>query len=54
MHALQSPMVTLMSIPSPVEGVWHLGPVPLRAYALCIILGVVVAARGGPRVTSGG
>ncbi len=44
------------SIPSPGQGVWHLGPFPVRAYALCIILGVVVAvwlgekrwvARGG-------
>jgi prolipoprotein diacylglyceryl transferase len=23
--------------------VWHLGPIPVRAYALCIVLGVVVA-----------
>ncbi|MGH8870276.1 MAG: prolipoprotein diacylglyceryl transferase [Actinomycetes bacterium] len=46
----------LASIPSPSQGVWELGPVPLRAYALCIILGVVAAvwitdrrwrARGG-------
>ncbi|QNN53054.1 prolipoprotein diacylglyceryl transferase [Nocardioides mesophilus] len=46
----------LASIPSPDQGVWHLGPLPIRAYALCIILGVVVAvwlgekrwvARGG-------
>ena len=44
------------SIPSPSEGVWHLGPFPLRAYALCIILGIFLAvwvtdrrwrARGG-------
>lgn len=44
-------------LPSPSTGVWHLGPVPLRAYAFCIILGVVVCvlignrryvARGGP------
>ncbi|MET3960336.1 prolipoprotein diacylglyceryl transferase [Marmoricola sp. OAE513] len=43
-------------IPSPSEGVWHLGPVPIRAYALAIILGVFAAiwfgekrwvARGG-------
>ncbi|MCW2830606.1 MAG: prolipoprotein diacylglyceryl transferase [Aeromicrobium sp.] len=43
-------------IPSPAEGVWHLGPVPLRAYALGIIIGAMVAiwigekrfqARGG-------
>lgn len=32
------------SIPSPSESVWHLGPVPLRAYALAIIAGIVVAA----------
>ncbi|WP_086664826.1 prolipoprotein diacylglyceryl transferase [Lentzea kentuckyensis] len=30
-------------IPSPTQGVWHLGPVPIRAYAFCIIAGVVVA-----------
>ena len=35
--------VLLASIPSPSQGVWHLGPVPLRAYAFCIMLGVVVA-----------
>ena len=46
----------LASFPSPDRGVWHLGPVPIRAYALCIIVGIVVAiwwaerrfvARGG-------
>ena len=46
----------LAFIPSPSEGVWHLGPLPLRAYALAIIVGIVVAiwvaerrfvARGG-------
>jgi prolipoprotein diacylglyceryl transferase len=45
------------SIPSPSSGVLHLGPVSLRAYALFIIAGIVVAvvvgerrmrARGGP------
>jgi prolipoprotein diacylglyceryl transferase len=30
-------------IPSPSQGVWHLGSVPIRAYALCIIVGVIVA-----------
>ncbi len=34
----------LASIPSPAQGVWHLGPFPLRAYALCIIAGIVLAA----------
>jgi len=37
------------SIPSPEESVWYLGPVPLRAYALCIIAGVVVALWVGER-----
>jgi prolipoprotein diacylglyceryl transferase len=31
-------------IPSPSRGVWQVGPIPIRAYALCIILGVLVAA----------
>ncbi len=37
------------SIPSPAQGVWHLGPVPVRAYALCIIAGIVVAVWLGER-----
>jgi prolipoprotein diacylglyceryl transferase len=49
--------VILASLPSPTTSVWHLWPIPLRAYAFCILLGVVVAvmlsdrrlrARGGP------
>ncbi len=36
--------MTLASIPSPTTAVWHLGPFPLRAYALCIIAGIVVCA----------
>jgi len=44
------------AIPSPDQGSWNVGPVPLRAYALAIIAGIVVAiwlgnkryvARGG-------
>lgn len=35
--------VTLALIPSPTTSVWHLGPFPIRAYALCIIAGMVVA-----------
>lgn len=44
--------------PSPPQGVWHLGPLPIRAYAMFIIAGIVVAlmigdrrwaARGGQR-----
>jgi prolipoprotein diacylglyceryl transferase len=30
-------------IPSPTRSVWHLGPVPVRAYALCIVAGIVLA-----------
>lgn len=46
----------LASIPSPETGVWNLGPIPIRAYAFLIIIGIVVAvwlgnkryvARGG-------
>ncbi|MFC6014481.1 prolipoprotein diacylglyceryl transferase [Nocardia lasii] len=39
----------LAYIPSPPQGVWHLGPFPLRAYALFIILGIVVAIWWGER-----
>ena len=44
------------SIPSPSQGVWNIGPIPIRAYALCILAGIAVAtwwtqrrwaARGG-------
>ncbi len=43
-------------IPSPTTAVWYLGPIPIRAYAMCILAGIVVAvwitqrrlsARGG-------
>ncbi|MFD5095941.1 prolipoprotein diacylglyceryl transferase [Amycolatopsis thailandensis] len=39
----------LATIPSPDQGVWHIGPVPLRAYALCIIAGIIVAIWLGER-----
>jgi len=50
----------LAYIPSPSRGVLDLGPFPLRAYGVCIILGIVVAvwwgdkrwvARGGEQGT---
>ncbi|MEU7633308.1 prolipoprotein diacylglyceryl transferase [Nocardia sp. NPDC049220] len=39
----------LAYIPSPSQGVWHLGPFPLRAYALCIIVGIIIAIWWGER-----
>jgi prolipoprotein diacylglyceryl transferase len=48
--------VRALSIPSPGTNIWYLGPFPLRAYALCIIAGIIVGmiiatrrwqARGG-------
>ncbi|MFF0868917.1 prolipoprotein diacylglyceryl transferase [Nonomuraea sp. NPDC003560] len=52
----------LASIPSPSQGVWYLGFVPIRAYALCFIVasgfGIWLSerrwrARGGERGTIG-
>ncbi|MDQ4132556.1 MAG: prolipoprotein diacylglyceryl transferase [Actinomycetota bacterium] len=49
------PLLTA-SIPSPSRGVFHVGPLPVRAYAICILLGILAAvwlarrrwvARGG-------
>ncbi|MEU7167290.1 prolipoprotein diacylglyceryl transferase [Streptomyces morookaense] len=39
----------LAYIPSPSTGVVHLGPIPLRGYAFCIIIGVFVAVWLGNR-----
>ena len=36
-------------LPSPSQSVWHLGPIPVRAYALCIVLGIIVALWLGAR-----
>ena len=43
------PGLVLAYLPSPDRGVWHLGPIPIRAYALCIILGIVVAVTWGEK-----
>src|SRR4051812_49905171 len=49
-------MTVLAALPSPTQGVWELGPLPIRAYALCIVAGIIAAvlitekrwvARGG-------
>jgi len=42
-------MLTALSIPSPAQGTWYLGPVPVRGYALAIILGILVAIWIGER-----
>ncbi|QMV86410.1 prolipoprotein diacylglyceryl transferase [Corynebacterium hindlerae] len=48
--------MNLAYIPSPPQGVWYLAGIPIRAYALCIVAGILVAvwltkrryvARGG-------
>ncbi len=41
--------VVLAAIPSPPQGVWELGPIPIRAYALCIIVGIIVAIVWGEK-----
>ena len=43
------------SIPSPSVSEWHLGPFPIRAYALAILLGIVIAVwLTGKRMTDRG
>ncbi len=51
-----NPSVVVAAIPSPDQSVWQFGPIPLRAYAICILVGIFVAiwvadrrwvARGG-------
>ncbi|MGW8814177.1 prolipoprotein diacylglyceryl transferase [Gordonia terrae] len=45
-----APTSTMLAyLPSPPQGVWDIGPFPLRAYALCIIVGIVVAVWWGNR-----
>ncbi|TQC50451.1 prolipoprotein diacylglyceryl transferase [Rhodococcus sp. WS4] len=46
---MTSTVDVLAYIPSPPQGVWYVGPVALRAYALFIIVGIVVAIVWGDR-----
>ena len=39
----------LANIPSPPQGVWQLGPIPLRGYALSILAGIVIAVLWAKR-----
>jgi prolipoprotein diacylglyceryl transferase len=47
-----------LQIPSPAQGVWHLGALPIRAYAIAILLGIAaavfIAIRRFTRRTGGG
>jgi prolipoprotein diacylglyceryl transferase len=36
-------LTPLAEIPSPTQSVWYIGSIPIRAYALCIVLGIVAA-----------
>ena len=49
MTSAASTTAFLAAIPSPSQGVWHLGPLALRAYALFIIVGIIVAIVWGDR-----
>jgi prolipoprotein diacylglyceryl transferase len=44
-----APAGGLAYLPSPSQGVWWLGPFPIRAYALCILVGIVLAVWLGDR-----
>ena len=44
-----APMNIVTYIPSPETGVWEIGPFPLRAYALGIIIGALLAIWIGER-----
>jgi prolipoprotein diacylglyceryl transferase len=45
----------LAFIPSPAQGTWDLGPFPVRAYALLIVAGIIIAVWfGGKRYVARG
>ena len=46
---MTSALLVPLSFPSPDQGVWYLGPFPLRAYALAILVGIAVAIWLGER-----
>jgi prolipoprotein diacylglyceryl transferase len=43
MGRVTSHSMSVAYLPSPAHGVWQLGPLPIRGYALCAIVGVLVA-----------
>ncbi len=42
---MASPGSTAAFLPSPGSGTWQLGLLPVRGYALCIVVGILVAVR---------
>ena len=40
----------MSGIPSPPVGVWHLGPIPIRAYAIAILAGILAGQLAVVRV----
>ncbi|ALG15184.1 prolipoprotein diacylglyceryl transferase [Kibdelosporangium phytohabitans] len=44
-----APTAFLTTFPSPPRGVWDIGPIPVRAYALLVIAGIVVAIWWGDK-----
>ena len=49
MKAAFAQVTYLADIPSPPRGVLHIGIFPIRAYAFCIIIGIIVAVIWGNR-----
>ena len=46
---MASPGTTVAFLPSPGPGTWNLGLLPVRGYALCVVLGILVAVRVASR-----
>ena len=50
-----TPLTTLTTtnlpsaINSPSNAIWHLGPIPIRAYALCILAGIFICVWWGDK-----
>ncbi len=40
-------MHVVANLPSPAQGVWHVGPLPVRAYALCTIARITAGITAG-------
>jgi prolipoprotein diacylglyceryl transferase len=53
-RAVTSRNMPVAFLPSPPRSLWHIGPIPVRAYAICVVLGIAaglwVASRRYRRV----